>query len=195
MPTANRHKQYLWVWHNRHSKNNHWKKWMCLWPRLLCAPQDLLPSHSQNITELYFPASLAARVAMWLSADQWKVQTWCAPLSGWSTDISHGWDSFVDLSGLEDPKEDCEAGPQGGGYWSRNDQVEDPLPNVKIENGETELLAEHTKNAYCVKLLRFEGCLLKQLAYPNQLRGHRFEFALYPWPSNSLWRALGHESG
>lgn len=79
------------------------------------APQDLLPSHSQNTAELYFPASLAARVAMWLSAGQWKVQTWCAPLSGQSTDISHGWDSFVVLSGLEDPKEDCEARPQGEG--------------------------------------------------------------------------------
>lgn len=41
--------------------------------------------------------------------------------------------------------------------------MEDLLPNAEIENDETELLAENTINAYCVKLLRFEGCLLQQL--------------------------------
>lgn len=39
---------------------------------------------------------------------------------------------------------------------------------LEIENDETELLAERIINAYCIKLLRFEGCLLQQLAYPNQ---------------------------
>jgi hypothetical protein len=42
-----------------------------------------------------------------------------------------------------------------------NNYIEDFLPNDKIENVETELLAEQTNNAYCVTLLRFEGYLLQ----------------------------------
>lgn len=49
--------------------------------------------------------------------------------------------------------------------------MEDLLPNVEIENDETELLAENPINAYCVKLLRLEGCLLQQSLTSKEAKG------------------------
>lgn len=44
--------------------------------------------------------------------------------------------------------------------------MEDLLPNAEIENDKTELLAEHTINACCVKLLRFEGYFVAAISIP-----------------------------